>query len=63
MKEEIFNLENRRGISTKKLQQLERYVSQKLKKLSRLELLSQIRFTYQRFTLIELSKQKTLLRE
>jgi ribosomal protein S13 len=63
MKEEIFNLENLLEISTKMLLQLERYVSQKLKKLSQLEPLSQIRYIWPRFTLIESSRQKTLLRE
>ena len=62
-KEEIFNLENLLEISTKMLRQLERYVSQKLKKLSQLEPLSQIRYIWPRFTLIESSRQKTLLRE
>ena len=63
MKEEIFNLENLLEISTKMLLQLERYVSQKLKKLSLLEPLNQIRFIWPRFTLIESSRQKTLLIE
>ena len=62
-KEEIFNLENLLEISTKMLLQLEGYASQKLKKLSQLEPLSQIRFIWPRFTLIESSRQKTLLRE
>jgi len=62
-KEEIFNLENLLEISTKMLLQLERYVSQKLKKLSLLEPSNQIRFIWPRFTLIESSRQKTLLRE
>lgn len=62
-KEEIFNLENLLEISTKMLLQLERYVSQKLKKLFQSEPSTQIRCIYLRCTLIELSKQRTLPRE
>jgi len=62
-KEEIFNSENLLEISTKMLLQLERYVSQKLKKLFQSEPSTQIRCIYLRCTLIELSKQRTLLRE